>query len=263
VKAHAWLAVLLCAGAGCASLPTGTFEDRAFAGPKHGYEISYASTDGTRELIPGWRVDNFVYAKGRPDATKNVETLRATLEWKNNNGETIWVDELARDLDLTHRASGASIWVTELAMTEEVRGMRLDRIAERWANAFGGAHTTRAFGGPAKRITTKVLDSDSAEVDGLTAHRVVFEVVNLDQRELDPDAPRIKVVGVLVGTPLKKTLHWKTQEFDVPALLFFGYANDEDEFDDLLPDFEGLLKRARITSVTKPRTSSVPLTAHE
>ena len=146
----------------------------------------------------------------------------------------------------------------------EARALRLDILAEGWANGMGGDHAAWGFSNKHnKRITTKIVDSDDTEVDGLPAYRVVFDVVNLDQRELDRDAPRERVIGVFVGPTIKKTLEWESTIFEAPACMFFGYANRADEFEDLLPEFEGLLKRVRITSVTTPRNASVVDAAHE
>ena len=70
-----------------------------------------------------------------------------------------------------------------------------------------------------------------------------FEVVNLDQLEHDPNAPRSKVELVLVATPFSKRARGAAHT--VPAYLLFGYINDAPMFDQQLADFRELVLRVR------------------
>jgi hypothetical protein len=102
----------------------------------------------------------------------------------------------------------------------------------------------------ARRVATKIIESKSASVAGQPAHEVVFDLVNLDQLQLDPQAPRTRIRAMFIVTRTKKTLGGtrRVRRPAVPAVLFVGYSAVAGTFDSQIPVLEDLLARIHIAS---------------
>ena len=93
------------------------------------------------------------------------------------------------------------------------------------------------------RTASKIIESKAREVGGQPAREVTFDVVDVDQLQLDPQARRTRIRAVFIHAPLVKEFlgtGWVS-----PAFLFVAYVSDERHFDELTDDYEGLLARIR------------------
>ena len=102
----------------------------------------------------------------------------------------------------------------------------------------------------ARRVATKIIESRAASVAGQPAHEVVFDLVNLDQLQLDPQAPRTRIRATFIEIPTKKILtsSRRVRRPAVPAVLFVGYSAVSGAFDSQIPALEDLLARIHIAS---------------
>lgn len=232
---------MLAALASCAALPTGTFAPQGFTGPSDGYQIDYASPgDGNRTLLPGWRVETFAYAKGRPAHVRNVAGRTSSVPWVDGDGEPMLVDAFDHDLELRHPGGRAVIWVGTLPR-DPTGSPRLEvfaRISTRAAQAHG---PDWALDDRGERPRAKVIAQHPVEIDGLPARQILLDVASPDARG---GGRRLTVV--FVKPPVPKALRGPAETFDVAAGLYVGYANDVADFEALLPDFDNLLARVRV-----------------
>jgi hypothetical protein len=245
------LSVAIVALCGCASLPTGTFAAQGFTGPSDGYQIDYASpADANRDLLPGWRVETFAYAKGRPAHVKSVARRTSTVPWADGDGEPMLVDAFDHDLELRHPGGRAVIWVGTLPR-DPTGSPRLEvfaRISTRAAQAHGPDWALDDRGG---RPRVEVIAQHPVEIDGLPARQILLDVAS-------PAARKRRLTVVFVKPPVPKALRGPTEVFDVAACLYIGYANDAADFDALRGDFESLLARVRVPHL---ETAPAPLVA--
>jgi hypothetical protein len=243
--------LLSCAlGLGCAHIGKSRahFDQAGFHAGGEAYAIGYAQPQSWRLLSEDWQVDNYSYERGRPALEKTRGAYSVQLPWPDSDGEGIAMTTGAYDLRLSHRESNGVIWVRALPLPAGLSGKRLRVLAEDWANHLTGTLYQAqlvAAEERSNRLATKLLESEPVRVAGVAAYAVTFEVVDLDKRELDPDAKGTRVRALFVNAPLRKQLEALTPgypDLDVPALLFIGYANDDDDYDEGLADFERLVR---------------------
>jgi hypothetical protein len=198
--------------------------------------------------LPGWRVETFAYAQGRPAHVNSVARRTSTVPWVDGDGEPMLVDAFDHDLELRHRGGRAVIWVGTLPR-DPTGSPRLEvfaRISTRAAQAHGPDWALDDRGG---RPRVKVIAQHPVEIDGLPARQILLDVAG-------PGAGGRRLTVVFVKPPVPKALRGPSAIFDVAACLYVGYANDAANFDALLPDFESLLARVRV-----PHLETAPLLA--
>jgi hypothetical protein len=238
---------------GCAHLarsPIARFDEAGFHADADAYSIGYAQPEAWRLLSDAWQVDNYSYKRGRPAREKTEGEYDAKLSWPASDGRLFSVSTTAYDLRLSHRESNGVIWVRAMPVPAELRGKRLRVLAEDWANRLTGTlyQSQLVATERSNRLATKLLESRTVRVGDRPGHAVTFEVVDLDKRELDPDAPGTRVRALFVSASLRKHLESLSPgygDFDAPACLLLGYANDDAEFDESLADFERLVAAVR------------------
>jgi hypothetical protein len=227
---------------GCAATKSGRFDARGFRAADDAYTIRWVEQGGGL-LGADWHVDNFSYENGKPAKPKTKGKYETELDWPAADGSTLHLSTTLYDLRLSHVKSNGVIWARVLPLPPEMNGKRLGVVAENWANDLSGT----VFDAPllasrrSKRLATKIVESEATRVAGHAAQAVTFEVVDLDQRELDANAPRTKVRALFVEGKLRKLLEGHDRTYDVSGCLFIGYANDAATFDQLRPTFDRLL----------------------
>ena len=230
--------VLIGCGAGL-----GRFDEIGFHSTENPYRIRYAKP-ATRELISQeWRVTNFSYSDGQPHAPLTRDEFVSSLTWTYLDGSTGTVTTQAFDLRISH-TTNASIWVRMLPVPRVLSGKQIKFMAENYVNNLSGTAYTYYLGSAVeeRRVATQILESESVMFGRYRAHAVTFDVVSLDQLEMNANAPRTRVQMFLVRAPFQKRLEGN-QIFKVGALLQFIYSNDAESFDEQLPTFRSLLKR--------------------
>lgn len=213
------------------------FDSTGFRSTQNHYRVPYAA--GSKSLLgPDWRVANFKFDdRGNPVEMFEKGDYRGELEWTTADGETVRVTATIYDLLLSH-SSNAAIWLRVLPVPHELLSKDVQVLAENYVNNLSGAADTGYFGKQVhtRRVATKIVASEPISLLGRPAHAVTFEVVDLDQLEMDPNAPRTRAEIVLAQTNFVKTVDF-AQTFQVPGYLLVGYSNDASRFDEHLGTF--------------------------
>jgi hypothetical protein len=248
------LCSLAVSSVGCVT--SGAFDKAGFIGRDSAYRVAYVEP-GKRLLLPAdWLLENFEKdAEGGPAQMKTEGIYATKVDWTCADGSTSVAEFITHDLKFSHKSSDASLWVRALPIPLNMRERALKVLAENWVKGLNGTVYDFTFGASvdAKRIATKMVESKETTVSGQPAHEVLFDLVNLDQLELDPNAPRTRVRALFISAPLKKALRAPDSLRAVepgaeatPALLFVGYAASEKEFEAQLGAFEGFVQRISI-----------------
>jgi hypothetical protein len=224
---------------GCASAGWG-FTDTAFVAKESGYTISYAEPANHLILPPDWELDNyFRNQKGKPDREKDQGIYRDTMDWVDATGHSERVEYVIYDLKWRH-GNGSTLAVCTVAVPPRHRNLRLSAFAEEWANEYSGMQFSFKRG-EAHRTASKIVESKARQVGGHAAREITFDVVDVDQLQLDANAPRTRIRAVFVQAALaKEFLH---PGGGAPAFLFVAYVSDQRKFNKLVDDYEGLLAR--------------------
>lgn len=241
---------LLLSCVGCAR-QLSRFDTTGFHSAENAYSIRYADAAQGLLISPEWRVTNFEYENGRPTRPLTQGELESELTWRYRSGDTGRVKTQTFEVQLSHN-SNAVIWVRLLPLPVDVRHKNVQVLAENYVNNLSGNAYSSYLGSAVdeRRVATKILRSQSIGFNGLHAHVVTFDLVSVDQLQLDPNAPRTRVEMVLVRTPFYKTLQNGT-EFQVPAYLLIGYANDAAAFDSQLATFRRFAQQFEIHQATQ------------
>ena len=206
-----------------------------------GYRISYTEA-ATYSAVPSeWRLENYFFNKqGIPNDEKDERIYENTIEWEDDTGRSFQVTYQFLDLKWRHK-NGSLLYVCMIPMPPRQRNLQLDVFVEQWANDYNGLQFSFKQG-EARRIASKILESKARQVDGHTAHEVTFDVVDMDQLQLDSKAPRSRIRAVFIKD-LHRNLGARLSR--VPAYLLVAYESSDSHFETLVPDYEGLLSRIR------------------
>lgn len=210
------------------------------------FQVPYADADARTFLPRGWRLANFrLDDEGEPrEITRGRFTTRVPWEWKD--GSVQMVETKTYELLFEH-TTNATIWVRLLPLPVFAGNKQTRVLAENYVNELAQDIQTESFRAVVaeRHISTKLLSSEPTRAVGHPAHRVQFEVVNLNQLQHDADAPRTKVEMVFVSAPFRKAIKGANEGM-VRARLVFGYANDDHAFDSQVGAFRALVERASL-----------------
>lgn len=230
------LILIVVASSACAGTTVG-FDSTGFRSTQNHYRIPYKQ--GSKSLLgPEWRVENFRHDdQGNPVELIEGGTNEGTLEWRYSDGVVRQASTTIYDLDLSH-STNAAIWVRVIPIPQHLRRKQLDVLSENYVNNLTGSVETGYFSDrpPTRRVATKIIESEAIGLLGSRAHIVRFDMVDLDQLELDENAPRTRAEIVLVKTRFRKAIK-DGPVFDVPAYLLLGYSNDEAAFEEHIGTF--------------------------
>lgn len=213
------------------------FDAKGFRSDENHYRVPYQA--GTKSLLgPEWSVTNFKHDDaGNPTEILEQGEYSGDINWTSADGETTSVSTLVYDLLLSHR-SNATIWLRVMPIPQELINKHIKVLAENYVNNLNGAAGTGYFGKDlrTRRIATQIIKSEPISLLGAHAHAVTFDMVDLDQLQMNPNAPRTRVEIVLAQTNFAKSLGG-SQRFRVPGYLLAGYSNDAGAFDEQLATF--------------------------
>jgi hypothetical protein len=240
------LLLLALNGFACAP-PSSAFGPTSFRSPNGDYQIEYSQRAQQLLIDDNWTVQNYRYGYGAPEALTKGDFVSQSI-WVMPDGSRRRIRTATYELLLEH-VTNATIWVRLVPLPERVRSKEIRFLAENYVNNLTGSFYSDSLEPQLgeRRISAKILSSDPLSVIDYAARRVRFEVVNLDQLEHDPNAPRETVEVVIVKGPFQiQTIG--TARGAVPAVLVLGYANGAAEFDKLYPDFTWLLQNVQHAS---------------
>lgn len=237
--------------AACGAQQSGWFFDTGFHVNTERYGFRYLDTYPNL-LPPGWKLDNFVRS-GSDYEIKTRGAYRKELHWTMADGSVKDAAIVVHDLIFHHTQSNGTIWVRRMPLPRASRDKAISVLAENYANGISGSVYDAQLGSAVveRRVSTKVISSVPLQLGAHAAHDVVFEMADLNQLELDPNAPRQRTRIVMVKGQFDKPIAFgkgmrissSLSADRVPAVLLLGYANDAAEFDAHAADFQGLLTR--------------------
>ena len=261
------LVVVSCAGSR-SSFPIFTTDGGGFHHAS--YDYSVAALPGTDDVMSReWRLDNYApsadgSALGEPKEGDAYE-VEVGLDY-DGDGDFEGTVTLPRfDLKFNHRRNDARLFVITVPISQydserELAVILRDLVAHS-SNGGGISYdfsrgTARASGERAAQI----LVSREVTVGGYPAHEVIFEVANVPELELTPDARGVRSHLVLVRpgfvfareqmvrSARMPSLGGRTvgQTTCFPGLMLIGYANHPDDYDAQQPEFRDFLNRVRI-----------------
>jgi len=238
------LGVLLVAG-GCGK-SLSHFDTVGFHSAENPYSIRYADAGQALLISPEWRVTNFEYEDGRPSRPITEGDFESSLTWSFKGGESDTVQTETFELRLSHNTN-ATIWVRLLPIPNDLLHKKVEFLAENFVNNLSGSAYNDYLGAGVdeRRVATQILESKTIGFQGHHAHVVTFDLVSVDQLQLDQNAPRTRVEMVLVRTSFLKTLR-NSFEFQAPAYLLLGYSNDAAQFESQLATFRSFTQQIEI-----------------
>ena len=201
-------------------------------------------------LGPGWSLQNFQWVDGHWAIKAKGHFVHKT-RWVMASGSERPATIVTNDLLYSHTASNGVIWVQRIPLPRAARDKSIHVLAENFATGIAGSLYEARLDGRVeqRRVATRLTRSQPIPARG---HLVEFEIVDLDQLELDPNAPRRKARVVLFDRFHKRIRldsdgrHLLGQDGGVvklPAVLAVGYANDLSTFDTHAADFDDLARR--------------------
>jgi len=187
------------------------------------------------------------------------DAYRSAIQVETRNGTSLPAEVITHDLKFSHAQSEAILWLRVLPLPNRIMHKSLRVVAEEWANGLTGTALDFSFGTGntqsqkvsigvgSQRVATKILTSQPREVAGHKAHEVLFEMVNMDQFEMNPNAPRTRIRAAFIQAPVTKhTADFASVSAELNACLFVGYSNSAESFDKVAPVFDDFLSRMEI-----------------
>jgi hypothetical protein len=248
--------------------PTKSFTPDRFVHDEYAYAVHYLSQGPENLLGADWRLDNYVWNKGVPKKQKQGGEYVVHREYDmNDDGEVdTKADEPYYDLLLEHRRKDATIWVRSAPISNHDRTKELAVFAESYVEAASGSDSVLVqfgAGGPigsvSKRFASRVLSRAECSVSGVPAYRVDFEVANVDQLQLTPNARWIRSRIVLVQTPFAHVPNRRVPKKTLPIVMVAGLRAAPEDFERLAADFDLMLDRIVIANVKGALTMSTPV----
>jgi len=241
----AWF-VLVLALIGCHPPRVGAFGLRSFDLTLDHYRIAYAQHGHV--VSSEWLINNFRLERGRPTQVKwtseYTRTLRPDMDSDGAYEPSFTIPRF--DLSYTHAHDGADLWVQTTPVSTRI-GMRdLDVIAHDFVDRVGGGSYFEidwaADALRERRIGTVVREEGPVQVGGVPAYWVTFEIVSVDQRDVN-QAHQGDLVTVVLMRPEAR---WNTERRygrGLPMLVTAGYASRGEHHATHRAEFEDLLRR--------------------
>ncbi len=252
--------LLTAACSGSQRYPIGLATDE---GMRHAtYDLLVSYRPGSSELMSSdWRLDNFGPGEENFGVPKTTERYTRTIALDHDGDDR--ADARSRipayDLLFKHRRNDGVIFMSTLPVSQHAGQRDLDIILRDFVESASHAgHITHNFEVGSSRtsaqMASRILSTRAVTVDGYPAHEVIFEVANVQQLELTPEARWERGHVVLVRAPFAFTERQYATFAPqravpvpfYPVLLAIGYANHPDEFDEGHAAFEDLVRRVRI-----------------
>lgn len=246
MKKALWLGVAVLA-LGChPPARVGAFGPASFDLTLDHYRVAYMPNGHL--LGHEWLINNFRLEHGQPTEAKWTSEYRRSLRPDmNNDGVYERSFTIPRfDVSYTHARDGAELWLQTTPVSGRI-GMRdLDVIAHDFVDRVGGgSYFEIDWGAEAlreRRIGTVVREEGPAQVGGVPAYWVTFEIVSVDQRDVN-QAHQGDLVTVVLMRPDARWTSEVAYGRGLPMLVTAGYATRAEHHATHRAEFEDLLRR--------------------
>lgn len=261
------LGVSLACGLGCAG-GAHSFSGPAYEHPFYSYRID---VEGDGLLPSEWELDNY-----RRTESGYVEKTRSEYQTLlkvdlDDDGEVDWADDVRLyDLRFRHRRTASVIAIQTVPLSTRNGELDLRILAEMYLEASSGTdrRVYRFDQGVAvseRRYAPRVLRQRAVAVAGRPAWEVVYERVNIEREQVDPNArpQREKVVLVRAGMPFASRHLRGTTIFTLPTVMVFALSAPEHEFEAAERDLQGLIERVSWADSAHPGARGAVLRCSE
>jgi hypothetical protein len=240
--------VLAALSGGCGPKRGGSVTPQGYQHAKYAYSVG-ALPGGT--LMSGeWKLDNFYLKKEKlieKDAAEYVISYRLD---KNGDGEfETQAKQHLFDLRFENLVHDGVIFLRTFPISTDLGQKKLSVLMHDYIEGIaGGGYEVVQLNSEEeivieKRYAASIDSQGPAELAGLPAYVATLSVANTEQLKVDPNARAQRVQLVLLHTRFVYTHGAKGHEATFPVLLLAGYANQPDDFDAGLVDFQNLLNR--------------------
>lgn len=249
-------AALSLGGAACGPKPTGAFDAQGYKNSEYGYRIA-----GTEALLGDeWKLDNLYPGMNKKLEVKKGDEYQTKyeLDYDGDGATDRTVKAQLYDLRYKHLRRDALVWLRTFPLSNDLRGKDLRVLLQRYVDEVSGAGYEAVSLGPnttvirEKRFAANLLGRGSFTMAGQEAYEATFEVANVDEVAISPNARRTRVRIALVRTPYTYKVYGANNvvKVEYPVFMLAGYANLPEDFDKDEPAFRGLLERIEINEKT-------------
>lgn len=246
----------------------GRFEQNRFQHETYPYAVWYGTGATPAEVLGSdWRVDNFYATDGSttPNAAKTgpEHEVRRSYDTNGDGSYESQRDEPFYDLLLKHRKRDAALWIRSVPIEFSDASKDLSVFAARYLDAVAGSGSVVVrFGadGPAglieRRFAARKLAAKECSVTDKPAYRMDFEVANVDQVQLTPDARWSRGSLVIAGPGYTNTVTAANgTQVHYPVLILIGLSASPEDYPALEPELDRLLSQL----VLSDRMQGLPL----
>jgi hypothetical protein len=232
----------------CSCAPTWGFRETAFEPELEHYAISYADPSARTVVRPGWLADNFRRnQQGNLVAnTSGPFAILYNLDTDNDGTVDRSTVRPLYDLRLVHREDGTVLWMRTMPLDIQHADRSLANLARNYVEAVAGTtYVSVNFSSPmgtARTHATRIVSEMPTTLDGREAFDVTFDVIDLDQREVTPDAVANRV-RIILARPDPSYRFMATTRVSYPVVVVIGVASNPNDFDRHVSDYDDLLSR--------------------
>ena len=267
------LSCLACWLGGCAPGASGAFDDKGYQHATYAYRVDAThapdpSIANENLLGNDWKLDNFFHNVRDSLAPKRTENYltQYKLDLNDDGKADVEKEDFLYDLRFKHLKRDALIWLRTIPISDDLRDKELRVLVQRYVDEVSGAGFEAVKLGPTttllreKRFGASIIDRGPFKLAEQDAYETTFDVANVDQVAINPNARRVRVRIVLVRTPFEYAARaqragFKNHNFSV--LMLAGYANLPEDFGTDEKDFQSFLEHIAIDG--KRGTTAVAL----
>lgn len=209
------------------------------------YALHVASAEPGVFVSNDWLVENLVRVAPGPVEQKGGAYVADYHIDVNGDGTADWFRDDAYVLRLRHRRTAGVLWSSVVPLPTSMEQTELRVLARLLVGAASRDTVSLAVVDGAvemstRRLATRILEERPVAVRGYEGYRVTFEVADVDQASLTPDASweRREVALVRPGFVVLAGRRRAT----LPGLLVLGHANLPEDFETTRPDFDRFIE---------------------
>jgi hypothetical protein len=207
------------------------------------YALHVASTSPGVFVSNDWMVENLVRVEPGPVKRKRGVYDAVYLIDINGDGRAERIRDYAYVLRLRHRRTAGVLWSSVVPLPASMEQTELRVLARLLVSAASRDTVSLAVSDgtvevSTRRLATRILEERPIAVRGYEGYRVTFEVADVDQASLTPDASWERREVALVRPGFVILAGGGT----LPGLLVLGHANLPEDFDATHSDFDRFLE---------------------
>lgn len=223
-------------------------------GYKHqGYGYRVLNQSGDKLLPPEWQLDNLYWTPTKKLEQKHTPDYLATFKFDMDGDGATDRDEkgFLYDLRFKHTKRDAVIWLRTLPISTDLREKDLRVLVQRYVDEVSGAGFEAVQLSPnsivirEKRYAASVISRGAFTIAKQPAFETTFDVANVDEVAINPNARKTRVRIALVRTPFTYPKR-QLDKVEFPVLMLAGYANLPEDFSKDEPAFTSVLARIQI-----------------